>query len=84
MYADPLRLRHVIRATPASRIYAESGECFSSKMIARFSTMPTVSASESLSSWRAVSQEMSLERPRSLREGDARTAATAMAVIPPM
>src|SRR5208283_4652446 len=66
----PLRLRHVIRATPASRINAVSGECFSSKMIARFSAVLTVSALESLSSWRAVSHEMFL-RPRSLRAPDA-------------
>src|ERR1035437_4397219 len=69
----PLRLRHVIRATPASKIYAESGECFSSKIIAHFSTVLTVIALESFSSWYAVSQEIFL-RPRSLRMPDARTA----------
>src|ERR1700689_3585845 len=67
----PLRLRQVICATPASRINAVSCECFSSIMIARFSTELVVSALESLSSWRAVSHEIFL-RPRSLRAPDAR------------
>ena len=35
---SPLRLLHVMRATPESKTYADSGECFSSKMMPRFST----------------------------------------------
>ena len=70
---SPLRLRQVMRATPESKTYADSGECFSSKMMPRFSTRLIVSASASLFSWRDVSQEMFLS-PRNLRIPDARTA----------
>jgi hypothetical protein len=44
----PLRLLHVMRATPESKMNADSAECFSSKMMPRLSTRLSVSASASL------------------------------------
>jgi hypothetical protein len=66
---SPLRLRHVMRATPDSKMYADSEECCSSKMMPRFLTRLIFSAAASLFSWRDVSQEMFL-RPRSPRIPD--------------
>src|SRR5690349_24023556 len=58
---SPLRLRHVMRPIPESNRYADSGECFSSKMIPRFSIRLSVSALTSLVSWRGRSEEHTSE-----------------------
>jgi hypothetical protein len=70
---SPLRLRHVMRATPDSKRYTDSGACFSSKMMPCLPTRLMVRALASLCSWRDVSQEMFLS-PRNLRIPDFPTA----------
>jgi hypothetical protein len=69
---SPLRLLHVIRATPESKMYADSGMWFSSKMMRRFVTCLISSESASLLSWRDVSHAMFFS-PRNLRIPDSRT-----------
>ena len=67
---SPLRLRQVMRAMPASKMYAESAELPSSKIMLPLPRQLTVSAPASLCICSRVSQEMFL-RALKLRSVDA-------------